>query len=175
MFTLIHELVHIWINESGVSNQSNLEFRSGNSNYSTEEERIEVFCNKVAAQVLMPEDIMRREFSNYVIGEQEYERRRKRLGMSKIALAYRVLNLGIVSMTTFNHWKLRYDGSIGAATNRRTSGGGDFYRTRAVRNSKSFSAIVLNLHSIGAIQGGITSSLLGLKLNQLNAYKTYLP
>lgn len=175
LFTLIHELAHIWINESGVSNQSNLEFRSDNTNYSSEEEKIEVFCNKVAANVLMPEDLMRRRFSNYVIGEPEYERRRRSLGMSKIAMAYRVLNLGIVSMPSFNRWKIQYDASINNTSSKRSSGGGDFYRTRAVRNSKSFSAIVINLYSVGAIQGGITSNLLGLKLNQLNTYKSYLP
>ena len=45
MFTLAHELVHIGLDESGVSNP----FENGGIN-----NRIEAFCNRVAAELLVP-------------------------------------------------------------------------------------------------------------------------
>jgi Zn-dependent peptidase ImmA (M78 family)/transcriptional regulator with XRE-family HTH domain len=47
IFTLIHELAHIWINQSGISNPDPSELQA---------HRFEEFCNKVAAEVLVPAD-----------------------------------------------------------------------------------------------------------------------
>lgn len=48
IFTLIHELAHIWIGESGVLN-------SDEANFSNEpQQTIETFCNAVAAETLVP-------------------------------------------------------------------------------------------------------------------------
>jgi Zn-dependent peptidase ImmA (M78 family)/DNA-binding XRE family transcriptional regulator len=47
IFTLIHELAHIWITQSGISNPDPVEF--------TAVHHFEEFCNSVAANVLVPE------------------------------------------------------------------------------------------------------------------------
>jgi Zn-dependent peptidase ImmA (M78 family)/DNA-binding XRE family transcriptional regulator len=54
IFTLIHELTHIWINQSGISNPDPTELRV---------HRFEEFCNKVAAEVLVPADEFRAVWS----------------------------------------------------------------------------------------------------------------
>ena len=58
IFTLIHELAHIWIGKSGISNIS-LET-------STKEihEKTEKLCNDVAAEVLVPEDILKSKWKD---------------------------------------------------------------------------------------------------------------
>ncbi len=48
IFTLVHELVHLWIGKSGISN-SNLKTRT-----SDPASRVERFCNTTAAEVLIP-------------------------------------------------------------------------------------------------------------------------
>lgn len=48
-FTLLHELAHLWLGESGVSN---LDYRQDGAEQSNPVER---FCYRVAAEVLMPE------------------------------------------------------------------------------------------------------------------------
>ena len=50
IFTLIHELVHIGLGESAIQNTN---FEAANS---PNLDRIEVFCNQVAAEVLVPEN-----------------------------------------------------------------------------------------------------------------------
>lgn len=46
LFTLMHELAHIWVGSSGISNAS-----PGNAR------REEVFCNAVAGEFLAPHDV----------------------------------------------------------------------------------------------------------------------
>jgi Zn-dependent peptidase ImmA (M78 family) len=47
IFTLVHEIAHIWIGQSGISNPDPTEFSA---------HRFEKFCNEVAAEVLVPQD-----------------------------------------------------------------------------------------------------------------------
>ncbi len=53
MFTLAHEIAHIWLGRSGVSNSEIA---------SIPNRGIEAWCNKVAAEMLVPSDLIRREF-----------------------------------------------------------------------------------------------------------------
>jgi Zn-dependent peptidase ImmA (M78 family) len=49
LFTLVHELAHIWIAETGISNDLEPSIKN-EENYNP----IELFCNEVAANALMP-------------------------------------------------------------------------------------------------------------------------
>ncbi|WP_334649333.1 ImmA/IrrE family metallo-endopeptidase, partial [Klebsiella variicola] len=49
VFTLFHEVAHIWVGKAGVSNW---QF----------DNKIESFCNKVAAEVLMPHDLFKKKW-----------------------------------------------------------------------------------------------------------------
>jgi Zn-dependent peptidase ImmA (M78 family) len=51
-FTIVHELCHLWVGESGISNP-NLRQRSAD-----EANAIERFCNRVAADVLTPRAVL---------------------------------------------------------------------------------------------------------------------
>ena len=53
MFTLAHELAHLWLGESGVSNSDV---------FSTPDHAVERWCNKVAAELLTPAKIVSDEF-----------------------------------------------------------------------------------------------------------------
>jgi len=54
LFTLIHELVHLWINTTGVSNINSIEFREKLN--TKDYDPIEILCNQVTAEILMPEE-----------------------------------------------------------------------------------------------------------------------
>ena len=53
LFTLVHELAHIWIAETGISN----EVEPG-INHKDKFHPVELFCNEVAANALMPKEIV---------------------------------------------------------------------------------------------------------------------
>lgn len=55
VFTLVHELVHLWLGSSGVSNTDVFGNGAINSNK-------EKFCNSIAAEFLVPESVLREEW-----------------------------------------------------------------------------------------------------------------
>ena len=58
VFTFIHELSHLWMGLSGVSNIDVFESKISGS-------RQEFFCNRVAAEFLVPEDLLLFEFEKH--------------------------------------------------------------------------------------------------------------
>lgn len=172
LFTLIHELAHIWINETGVSNLVDIDFRSPIPEHGVNQ--IEIFCNKVAAEVLMPVELMREVFSSLTIGSREFEIARRKFGVSKIAIAYRLLNLNLLNQAEFSNWKSQYDEALSNVEVSQKSSGGNYYRSMMVRNGKTFSSVVLGMYSVGSLSGSITSSLLNIKLNNLQKYQSLL-
>jgi Zn-dependent peptidase ImmA (M78 family)/transcriptional regulator with XRE-family HTH domain len=93
LFTLMHEIVHVLIGRTGVSDPNILE------------NDVERFCNKVTASVMMPDA----EFTRYfALNEQKDVRATTNalayhFGVSKTAAALRVSELGI-SDTFYRRW-----------------------------------------------------------------------
>jgi Zn-dependent peptidase ImmA (M78 family)/transcriptional regulator with XRE-family HTH domain len=56
LFTLVHELAHIWIGESGISNEIACQIEN---KIDVQLHPVELFCSEVSANVLMPEDLMK--------------------------------------------------------------------------------------------------------------------
>ena len=54
MFTLAHEIAHLWLGESGVSNSQAA---------TTPDHAVELWCNRVAAELLVPAKLVRDEFN----------------------------------------------------------------------------------------------------------------
>src|SRR5205814_5491741 len=65
MFTLAHEVAHIWLGESGISNLERT-YPVGNA--------IEKYCNSVAAEILLPLEVIRSEWRQNAILENEISR-----------------------------------------------------------------------------------------------------
>ncbi|MBC6413652.1 MAG: ImmA/IrrE family metallo-endopeptidase [Chromatiales bacterium] len=83
LFTLAHELAHLFTNSEGVSN---IDFRC-RSNDPTE-----IFCNAVAANLLLPEERIERRRHHI----DELEEIAKRFQISKLFVFYRLKNLGLL-------------------------------------------------------------------------------
>ena len=94
VFTLVHELVHLWLGDTGVSNLDSLGTR--HHEYGNHEK----YCNRVAAEFLVP----KAELIESWAGDQEDEefsikidRAAKKFKVSKICFARRLLDLQLVS------------------------------------------------------------------------------
>jgi len=118
MFTIVHELAHLWIGES-----AGFDFRQLQP-YANE---VETFCDAVAAEFLVPEDDFNRKWEQI----RDFEELAKFFKVSQIVISRRALDTGKISrdeffefynehITKFEQWKEdRGDGGNFYATLRR--------------------------------------------------------
>ena len=135
VFTLAHELVHLWIGKSGISNP-NPKKRS-----TDEVNDIERFCNKVAAEVLVPHS----EFLRRWIDNQSVEN-----NVHTLVRHFRV-STHVILRQAFEQDKIsrdEYEKRIEAEEERfkaqKKASGGSFFRNVPIRNSRILTVSVLD-------------------------------
>lgn len=130
MFTIIHELAHIWIGESaGFDMQSLLP-----SNDPTE-----LLCDKVAAEFLVPENYLLQIWEE----EKDFQKLNKIFKVSPIVVARRALDLALITKNDFFDFYNRYVNQINNLKLNRGNGG-NFYATAKKRVSLMFASFVNN-------------------------------
>src|SRR5690606_16298739 len=80
LFTLVHELAHIWIAETGISNEVEPELKNKEKFHP-----VELFCNEVAANALMPKEIILNYDSTSFQTAKDVFKVAKHLGVSSFA------------------------------------------------------------------------------------------
>jgi len=117
IFSFIHELAHLFRKSEGVSNT--LEFREINPNIDKEE----VFCNRVAAELLLPET----EFDKEFYTKQDIDNLSDVYKLSKIFIFYRLKDLKRIRKESQNILEIQIkqetDENIARNKNKKKSGG----------------------------------------------------
>jgi len=133
MFTLAHELVHIWAGQSGLSDVEPIH----RSAYD-----IERWSNAVAAELLVPLAVMLAEYDRAAPLADELSRLARRFKVSTLVILRRMHDVGGLTRDAF--WAAYEDeaerlrGLIGGG------GGGNFYFTEAARVSKRFARALVS-------------------------------
>jgi Zn-dependent peptidase ImmA (M78 family) len=125
MFTLAHELAHIWAGESAVSD---IDARVEPAH------RIEQWCNRVAAELLVPLEVLQSQIQSGTVLMDEVSRLARQFKVSTLVILLRLFDSGRLSRTAFQH---AYDAELERLRGRKSSGG-DFYLTQAARAGKRF-------------------------------------
>lgn len=169
LFTLIHELAHLWIAETGISNDIDLDSSNNNP--------VERFCNDVAANVLMPENIVRSfDYSIYNNSNSIY-RQAKLMGVSSYALLVRSMKLSLISIPKYNDLKKEVQKDFEAFMKKeeekkekakQTKGGPNPYLLRVNKNSRLFTQFVLDAFRGGSIEPTHASTLLNTSINNFS-------
>ena len=155
VFTLAHELAHIWLGESGISDTS-----------PSSQNKQEQLCNAVAAELIVPADTFVKLWDE-TDGDDEAKLTsvRRHIKVSALVIARRALELGKVSKAFYESvYKRTKEAS------KKSAPGGDFYRTFAVRNSKTFANCVAALAARGAISFREAGNLLNTNPNNVMTY-----
>ncbi len=126
MFTLAHELVHIWLGESGVSDVQAS---------STPDHQVERWCNRVAAELLVPRDALNREHRDTAEPRGEANRLARFFKVSSLVILRRIHDVG--GLTREEFWDA-YNAELTRLRAIPKRGGGNFYLTQAARVSKRF-------------------------------------
>jgi Zn-dependent peptidase ImmA (M78 family) len=152
MFTLVHELAHLWLGQGGISDFKEL---------LPSENAVEIFCNKVAAEFLVPAEEMRVEWLKVKDREKPFEQLARIFKVSPVVTARRVLDLELISRPRyFAFYKEYKEAAAGRRAN--AGGGGNFYLTLGSRLGKRFPAAVYSAAKQGRLQYRDAYQLTGL-------------
>ena len=128
MFTLAHELAHIWLGETGVSDT-----QAGQ----LPEQHTERWCNQVAAELLMPMKQLRATYRRDAEIPDEIQRLAREFKISTLVALRRLFDAGYINQTTlWQHYREEQERL--RTMKERVGGGGDFYRSLGARSSKRF-------------------------------------
>jgi Zn-dependent peptidase ImmA (M78 family)/transcriptional regulator with XRE-family HTH domain len=178
LFTLVHELAHIWIAETGISNQIQPIVES-----QVKYHPIEVFCNEVAANALIPTDYISELRQSKTITSDQIFIYSRNLGISSFALLVRALNLNLISYSEYSSLKFEADAgfkdflqkaSERKAKQKKADGGPNPYLLRLNKNSRTFTQIVLDAYRGGFVDPNIASSLLNTPTNKFSKLEAQL-
>ena len=152
MFTLAHELVHVWSGESGLGDES-LDVGPD-----TARER---WCDAVAAELLVPAAVMRAELDRTRAIDVEIRRLARRFKVSTLVVLRRALDIGAIDSAAFHR---AHDDEIQRlrALGERGTGGGDFQTTEAARVSRTFARALVTSTLEGQTLYRDASRMLGI-------------
>jgi len=133
MFSLAHELAHLWLGKSGISNTE-----AGRVPTDT----IERWCNQVAAELLMPKAVLKSEYRLSEPVEDALARLSRVFKVSSLVVLRRLFEAALIDQDTL--WK-HYQKEVERIQKleRKGSGSGNFYHTLGARTGKRFARAVL--------------------------------
>lgn len=159
-FTLLHELCHIWLGQTGISSQK-----------ATGE--LEVFCNAVAGEFFIPK-IEATEFIglkslNFEELQKQINRIAEAKNISSTMVAYKLLNLGIIDQSNWNILSRLFRNSWLAnkqslkEANKEKEGGPNYYVVKRHKIGEGLVSLARRNLAEGNISPTKASSLLGVK------------
>lgn len=133
MFTLAHELAHLWLGASGVSDTE-----TGR----VPEQQTERWCNQVAAELLMPMQALHDVYQQGAPIPQEIQRLARLFKVSTLVALRRLFDAGFISQAAlWQHYREEQDR---LRLLERKEGGGNFYNSLGARTSKRFARAILS-------------------------------
>lgn len=130
IFTLAHELAHIWLAESALSD-ADLQGRPTRD--------VERWCNQVAAELLVPLERLRSEFNPNTDQTRELGRLARLFRCSTLVVLRRLHEAGYLDWQDF---RTAYAGELERVMDL-VGDGGNYYHTQPVRVSKLFARSVI--------------------------------
>lgn len=132
MFTLAHELAHLWLGESALSDVTPA---------SKPTRAVERWCNQVAAEFLVPLDLLRADYGPGEELEDQVKRLVKLYKVSSLVILRRLFDARKLNRSDFDAAYSQEIARLEAAA--KSSGGGDFYNMQNVRTGKRFARAVI--------------------------------
>jgi len=138
---------------------------------------IELFCNEVAANALMPKEFIENLDKKAFENAKEVFKNAKIIGVSSFALIVRALNLNIISLNSYKKLKVEADYEYNEFLKREAekkarqkekekTGGPNYFLLQLNRNSRLFTQTVLDAFRGGYIEPTQASNLLNVKVNK---------
>jgi Zn-dependent peptidase ImmA (M78 family) len=161
LFTLAHELAHIWLGSSGISAVA----VDPKLERVDEVAKLEWYCNRAAADVLLPSQLFRQVWSQLpASAKQRADTVARRFRVSNLAALIRAKDLDLIdeesAIALIDTERKQLDQLVAKPK----SSGGDFYATFFARNSERLSTSLLGATKEGRVLYRDAARLLGVKV-----------
>lgn len=154
IFSLAHELAHIWLGQSALSDVE-VSSTSGNTT--------ERWCNEVAAEMLVPLHSLRDAFSADRPLTDELDRLAREFKVSTLVVLRRIRDAGHLTAEQYRSaYTAELDRVLGILAEG-ISSGGNFYNTQTVRVSRRFARAVISSTLEGQTLYRDALQMLGIK------------
>ena len=163
IFTLIHELAHIFIGSSAIVEASPL---------NRVENDIETLCNSSAAEFLCPRDLFKQYWLSNESNDLIYETLARSFKVSQLVIGRRALEIGLISKEQFFVFYDRYKTEM-ESIREESAGGGTFYPTARFRLGNLFTRAVIYQTRAGNIQYSDAYRLTGMRGKTFHNYVEY--
>lgn len=131
MFTLAHELGHLWLGQSALTDATPASAPAGD---------VEAWCNAVAAELLVPAAVLGREIKPHEPLDLALPRFARRFKVSTLVILRRMRDVGVLDAREFS---VAYEMELERLLGIERGSGGNFHLTEAVRVSKRFAAALV--------------------------------
>ncbi len=131
IFSLAHELAHVWLGESAVSNAA------PDQPAFNETER---WCNDVAAELLVPQTSFLENYDQEQQMSEQLETLARLYRVSTLVILRRVFDVGLLEWADF---RAAYQDELERVLGVVRADGGNFFNTQPVRASKRFTRAIL--------------------------------
>ena len=159
MFTLAHELAHVWLGRSATFDLRYLDPAN---------DAVERACNMIAAEFLVPEDEMHPVWDRFAANPDPYKGVARHFKVSRLVAARRALDLGFIHRDEF----LDSYGELYKET--RKGKGGDFYAVANLRIGERFARAVISAAREEKILYREAYNLTGLNRSTFEKYAALL-
>jgi len=164
IFTVAHELAHLWIGQSGISNL-NYALRSKQQRHI-----IDQFCDNIAAEVLIPSDDFLMRWNYFTKLDNNINRLARHYRVSAFVVLRRAYEFNKITDTVF---KDKYQDLLSRIKSRK-GGFGEYYSLVLSRNSATFTTSLIMALSEGRALPTEAATLLNVKVAKLNAIESYV-
>ena len=165
MFTLAHELAHVWLGQPG-------EGLSGFENISPGGTAVETFCDRAAAEFLLPARELKARWTDVKRDPEPFKSVARQFKVSPIVAGRRAKDLRLVDRESFFAFYRDYTGE-----ERRQAagpGGGDFYNNQNTRVGQGFATDVIRAALEGRLSFREAYGLTGLRGGTFQKYAARL-
>jgi Zn-dependent peptidase ImmA (M78 family)/DNA-binding XRE family transcriptional regulator len=152
VFTLGHELCHLWINRSGISDANH------SLEKETQQSTIERLCERVSAELLLPQPDFLSRWNATLPLDANVNALAAHFKVSRTAVLRHAYDLRLISRDTYWNEYPRFRGHHGA-----TGAGGSFYPAFFARNSRTFTATLVSAVMEGRVSRRDAARLLSVR------------
>jgi Zn-dependent peptidase ImmA (M78 family) len=169
MFTLAHELTHLWLGKNGLFNLIKMMANS---------DETEQFCNQVAAELLVPRHKLQERWQQALASGRPFQMIGRWFKVSPVVAARRALDLNLISKSDFFAFyeadRKEWERNKAKQQQKTTSGGPNFYAVQDSRLGKRFAYAVVSAAREGRLLYRDAYALTDLKGDTFDRYANLL-